>query len=340
MVLVGELDQLDARVARLDQLRGQIGDVGAALGERARAGGPEVAEHRAHRDDGPTSATANDALLVRRAVLLDREPHVRATVLTRESPLALVPEFVHTTCPRCGGPARRETDTMGGAACSSWYFLRFADPHNDREFAARHKIDYWLPVDLYVGGAEHAVMHLLYARFWTKVLSDAGYIGFQEPFLKLRNQGQLLAWTPGRRPGYGAPPGPGSGEEAIDDEERIVDWILLKPEERASFPPDQIVWRWARMSKSRYNVITPDEIAEKYGADSLRIYEMFVVPFEETVQWTEEGIKGAFRFLSRIWRWTTGTLSEYDPAWRECRGVEQRKLAGRRGQHAFTGCQR
>jgi len=97
---------------------------------------------------------------------------------TGESPLASVPEFVNTACPRCGGPARRETDTMGGAACSSWYYLRFADPHNHREFAARDKIDYWLPVDLYVGGAEHAAGHLLYARFWTKVLFDAGLVGF------------------------------------------------------------------------------------------------------------------------------------------------------------------
>src|SRR5262249_30649324 len=153
--------------------------------------------------------------------------------------------------------------------CSSWYFLRFADPHNDREFATRDQIDYWLPVDLYVGGAEHAVMHLLYARFWTKVLYDADHIGFSEPFLKLRNQGQLLALTPGRRPRSGDAAG------QSDDEERVIDWIQLKLEERESFPADQIVWRWARMSKSRYNVITPDEVAEKYGADSLRIYEMF-----------------------------------------------------------------
>jgi leucyl-tRNA synthetase len=228
---------------------------------------------------------------------------------TGESPLAAVPEFVNTTCPRCGGPARRETDTMGGAACSSWYFLRFADPHNDREFAARDKIDYWLPVDLYVGGAEHAAGHLLYARFWTKVLYDAGLVGFQEPFSTLRTQGQLLAWTPGRRPR--------ANEESEGGEEQIVDWIVLKPEELETFPADQIVWRWARMSKSKRNVITPDEIAEKFGADSLRVYEMFVVPFEENVQWTEEGINGAYRFLNRVWRWTVDVLPEYDPTWRE-----------------------
>jgi leucyl-tRNA synthetase len=228
---------------------------------------------------------------------------------TGESPLALIPEFVRTTCPHCGGPARRETDTMGGAACSSWYFLRFADPHNNREFAAREKIDTWLPVDLYVGGAEHAVMHLLYARFWTKVLYDAGCIGFSEPFLRLRNQGQLLALTPGRRPR--------AGEASEGGEERIIDWIVLKPEERDTYPADQVVWRWARMSKSRGNVITPDEIAERYGADSLRVYEMFVVPFEDTVQWTEEGINGAHRFLNRVWRWSAAALASYDPHWRE-----------------------
>jgi leucyl-tRNA synthetase len=232
---------------------------------------------------------------------------------TGESPLATIPEFVNTTCPRCSGPGRRETDTMGGAACSSWYFLRFADPHNDRELAARDKIDYWLPVDLYVGGAEHAVMHLLYARFWTKVLFDAGLIGFEEPFSRLRNQGQLLAYTPGRRPA--------AGEEAAGDSdgegEKVIDWILLRPEERDTYPADQVVWRWARMSKSRHNVITPDEIAEKYGADSLRVYEMFVVPFEETVQWTEEGINGAYRFLNRLWRWSNNALTAYDPNWRE-----------------------
>jgi leucyl-tRNA synthetase len=228
---------------------------------------------------------------------------------TGASPLAAIPEFVHTTCPRCGGAARRETDTMGGAACSSWYFLRFADPHNARAFAARDRLEHWLPVDLYVGGAEHAVMHLLYARFWTKVLYDADLISFDEPFTKLRNQGQLLALTPGRRP-RGA-------EEGGQDGEPIIDWILLRPEERETYPPDQIVWRWARMSKSRGNVITPDEIAERYGADSLRVYEMFVVPFEETVQWTEEGISGAHRFLGRIWRWAIQVLPEYDPGWRE-----------------------
>ncbi|MEI6503864.1 MAG: leucine--tRNA ligase, partial [Armatimonadota bacterium] len=117
---------------------------------------------------------------------------------TGESPLATIPEFVNTTCPQCGGPGRRETDTMGGFACSSWYFLRFADPHNEQEPFSREAMEYWLPVDMYVGGAEHAVMHLLYSRFWTKALYDAGLLSFAEPFKQLRNQGMMLAHTPGR----------------------------------------------------------------------------------------------------------------------------------------------
>jgi leucyl-tRNA synthetase len=119
---------------------------------------------------------------------------------TGESPLAGIPEFVNTTCPQCGQPARRETDTMGGFACSSWYFLRFCDPHNDKEPFAQDKARYWMPVDYYVGGAEHAVMHLLYARFWTKVGYDAGFVPVKEPFYRLRNQGMVLALTPYRPP--------------------------------------------------------------------------------------------------------------------------------------------
>ncbi|HWQ84559.1 MAG TPA: class I tRNA ligase family protein, partial [Anaerolineales bacterium] len=172
---------------------------------------------------------------------------------TGRSPLARVPEFINTTCPNCGKPAVRETDTMGGFACSSWYFLRFASPHeNERPFAPED-IRYWLPVDLYVGGAEHAVLHLLYARFWTMVLADEGLLPFREPFSSLRNQGQLLG-------------------------------------------PDGV-----RMSKSRGNVITPDAIAASFGADALRVYEMFMAPFDQDIGWTQTGIQGAARFLNRIW---------------------------------------
>jgi leucyl-tRNA synthetase len=170
------------------------------------------------------------------------------------SPLANVPEFVNTTCPQCGGPAERETDTMDGFACSSWYFLRFADPHNDREPFSREKADFWLPVDDYIGGAEHAVMHLLYARFWTKVMYDEGLINFEEPFKTLRNQGMILA-------------------------------------------PDG-----AKMSKSKGNTIEPDSIIEQgYGADSIRIMELFIGPWNQVANWSVEGMGGAFRFLQRSW---------------------------------------
>jgi leucyl-tRNA synthetase len=233
---------------------------------------------------------------------------------TGESPLALIKEFVETTCPKCKCPARRETDTMGGYACSSWYFLRFADPHNDRASADREKIDYWLPVDLYSGGVEHARSHLLYSRFWCKVLYDAGLIGWTEPFKILRNQGSMLARTPGRKPKIGTDT---IFDKASDSENSIVDWIVLKGHELNTFPKDKIVWKWARMSKSKENTISPDEIIKKYGADSLRLYEMFVAPFEEDVQWTEEGIKGSYRFVNRLWRWLANFTSEFIPDWKD-----------------------
>lgn len=235
---------------------------------------------------------------------------------TGESPLAAIPEFVNTFCPACGAPARRETDTMGGFACSSWYFLRFADPHNDREPFSREAVDYWLPVDMYVGGAEHAVMHLLYARFWTKALYDAGLLGFTEPFTQLRNQGMMLAYTPGRTV---------TADEDLqignEDEAPIENWKVLRPEERATIPQDQWVWRWVKMSKSYGNVVTPDEAAEQYGADALRVYEMFVVPFEDTVQWSDEGIRGCVRFLGRVWRLVARHADGFSPeGWRAAVG--------------------
>lgn len=170
------------------------------------------------------------------------------------SPLARVPEFVTTTCPQCGGDAERETDTMDGFACSSWYFLRFADPHNSDRAFDPEKIKYWLPVDDYIGGAEHAVMHLLYARMWTKVMQDEGLINFGEPFKTLRNQGMILA------------------------------------------PDGQ------KMSKSKGNTIEPDGLIEQgYGADSIRIMELFIGPWNQSANWSVEGMGGSFRFLQRVW---------------------------------------
>lgn len=170
------------------------------------------------------------------------------------SPLARVPEWVNTTCPKCGGPATRETDTMDGFACSSWYFLRYADPHNAKAAFDSEKIKYWLPVDTYVGGAEHAVMHLLYARFWTKVMHDAGMIDFDEPFTALRNHGMI--WAPDGR----------------------------------------------KMSKSFGNTISPDDlIADGYGADAIRVMELFIAPWNQGANWSTEGLGGCYRFLTRAW---------------------------------------
>jgi len=133
-------------------------------------------------------------------------------------------------------------------------------------------------------------MHLLYARFWTKALYDDGQLGFNEPFTRLRNQGMMLAYTPGR------------AVLPVNGEAIIEDWKVLRSEERASLPREQWVWRWVKMSKSSGNVITPDEVAGQYGADALRVYELFVAPFEETVQWSDEGIRGSAKFLARVWR--------------------------------------
>ncbi len=173
---------------------------------------------------------------------------------TGESPLAKVQEFVNTFCPKCRKLAKRETDTMGGFACSSWYFLRFTSPHYKKGPFNPDKVKYWMPVDLYVGGAEHAVMHLLYARFWTKVMYDANIVNFREPFNKLLNQGMMHA-------------------------------------------PDGRL-----MSKSKGNVITPDEVVAEYSADALRAYELFLGPFEQDAIWSDRGINGVFRFLNRVWR--------------------------------------
>jgi len=171
---------------------------------------------------------------------------------TGESPLATIPEFVDVLFPD-GTPGRRETDTMGTFACSSWYFLRFVSPKNSNVAFDPKKVDYWLPVDMYVGGAEHAVMHLLYARFWTKVLYDLGFLSFMEPFKRLRNQGMILG---------------------LDGE---------------------------KMSKSKGNVITPDEVVEKWGADALRAYEMFISDFEMATPWNTNGLSGTYRWLRRAW---------------------------------------
>ena len=168
-----------------------------------------------------------------------------------DSPLAKIPEFVNTTCPHCGGPAKRETDTMPNWAGSSWYFLRYLDPHNDKELASREALDYWLPVDWYNGGMEHTTLHLLYSRFWHKFLYDCGVVPTKEPYQKRTSHGMIL------------------GENG------------------------------EKMSKSRGNVINPDDIIAEYGADTMRLYEMFIGDFEKSAPWSTTGIKGCKRFLER-----------------------------------------
>ncbi|HUW40974.1 MAG TPA: leucine--tRNA ligase [Rectinemataceae bacterium] len=172
---------------------------------------------------------------------------------TGESPLAKVPEWVDTTCPKCGGPAKRETNTMPQWAGSCWYYLRYLDPRNDAAFASKESIEYWMPVSLYVGGAEHAVLHLLYSRFWHKVLFDLGFVNTPEPFMRLVNQGMILG----------------------DDNQK--------------------------MSKSRGNVVNPDEIVREFGADSMRVYEMFMGPLEVSKPWATSGLVGVSRFLEKVW---------------------------------------
>jgi leucyl-tRNA synthetase len=171
-----------------------------------------------------------------------------------EPPLAKATDWVNTKCPQCGGPAKRETNTMPQWAGSCWYYLRYIDPENNRSFVAKDKEKYWMPVDLYVGGAEHAVLHLLYSRFWHKVLFDLGHVSTPEPFMKLVNQGMIL------------------GEDN------------------------------QKMSKSRGNVINPDDIVRDYGADAFRMYEMFMGPLEATKPWSTDGLQGVYRFLGRVWR--------------------------------------
>ncbi|WAH36588.1 leucine--tRNA ligase [Alicyclobacillus dauci] len=172
---------------------------------------------------------------------------------TGESPLAAIEEFVHTSCPKCHGPARRETDTMPQWAGSCWYFLRYADPHNNEAPFSKEAIDYWLPVDMYIGGVEHAVLHLLYSRFYTKFIYDLGLIQFNEPFTRLFTQGMITL-------------------------------------------------NGAKMSKSKGNVVNPDDIIRDYGVDALRMYEMFVGPPEDEAEWNTNGLEGVSRFLQRVYR--------------------------------------
>ena len=169
------------------------------------------------------------------------------------SPLAQSEEFVNCTCPKCGGPAKRETDTMDTFICSSWYYMRYTDPKNDKAPFGQDKVNYWAPVDQYIGGIEHAILHLLYSRFVTKVLKDEGLVDFNEPFKNLLTQGMVIK-------------------------------------------------DGSKMSKSKGNVVSPEEIIAKYGADTARLFILFAAPVERDLEWSDQGVEGAFRFLNRVWR--------------------------------------
>ena len=196
-----------------------------------------------------------------------------------DSPLASIPEFVNVKCPKCGGPARRETDTMDTFVDSSWYFYRFADAHNDKLPFDPKKVAYWAPVDFYSGGIEHAILHLIYSRFFARVFHDLGMIDHKEPFTHLLTQGMVLK----------------NGNV---------------------------------MSKSKGNVVDPDTMLQKFGADALRLYVMFVAPPEKEVEWTDTGLEGSFRFLSRVWRAAD--------RWRD----ESVKVSGPIDQSSLTGAER
>ena len=206
---------------------------------------------------------------------------------TGESPLAKIPEWVNTTCPHCGGPAHRETNTMPQWAGSCWYYLRYLDPHNTKEFCAKEKEAYWMPVNLYIGGAEHAVLHLLYARFWHKVLYDIGLVHTNEPFTRLVNQGMITSFAYQRK-----------NKSLVPTDEVIQTGEDTFEEKGTGEKLERVI---AKMSKSLKNVINPDEMIEQYGADSCRMYEMFMGPLDMSKPWNTQGLIGIFRFLEKIW---------------------------------------
>ena len=202
-----------------------------------------------------------------------------------QPPLARAPEWVKTIEPASGMPALRETNTMPQWAGSCWYYLRFCDPKNEKFLVDPEVENYWMPVDLYVGGAEHAVLHLLYARFWHKVLYDIGVVSTKEPFQKLFNQGMILAFSYRNK----------TGKYYRPDEvsELAGDW----------FAGDvRVSQQIEKMSKSRYNVVNPDDVIDEFGADSVRLYEMFMGPLDFAKPWQMSGVSGVSRFLHRAWR--------------------------------------
>jgi leucyl-tRNA synthetase len=217
---------------------------------------------------------------------------------TGESPLAGIDSWVNCKCPKCGKDARRETNTMPQWAGSCWYYLRYIDPNNEKAFADSEKVNYWMPVDLYVGGAEHAVLHLLYARFWHKVLYDIGVVNTTEPFQRLVNQGMITSFAFQRKNKTLVP---------VDEVEQRDDGNYY--EKATGEQLEQII---AKMSKSLKNVVNPDEEIKSYGADSVRMYEMFMGPLTMSKPWNTQGIIGIHRFLEKVWAISEKPLNDID----------------------------
>ena len=217
---------------------------------------------------------------------------------TGESPLAAIDEWVNCKCPKCGKPAKRETNTMPQWGGSCWYYLRYLDPHNDKAFCAPEKEKYWMPVDLYIGGAEHAVLHLLYARFWHKVLYDIGVVSTKEPFQRLVNQGMITSFAFQRKNKTLVP---------VDEVEQREDGKYY--EKATGEELEQIV---AKMSKSLKNVVNPDDEIKAYGADSVRMYEMFMGPLTMSKPWATQGIVGIHRFLEKVWSVSEKPMADID----------------------------
>ena len=209
-----------------------------------------------------------------------------------KSPLPYEPSFYETTCPKCGGKARRETDTMDTFVESSWYFLRYISPKYDKGPFEKEKVKYWMPVDQYIGGIEHAILHLLYSRFFTRVLRDLGYINFSEPFENLLTQGMVCKETK-RCPNHGY-----LYPEEVKDERCIYCGEKVE------------TGRSIKMSKSKKNVVDPERLIERYGADTVRMFCLFAAPPEKDLDWSDQGVEGAYRFLNRLWRLVTDNIEK------------------------------
>ncbi|MGX7198515.1 leucine--tRNA ligase [Enterococcus nangangensis] len=235
-----------------------------------------------HWEDGTTTTVPAEEL----PLILPRTENIKPSG-TGESPLANIADWINVVDPVTGKKGRRETNTMPQWAGSSWYYIRYIDPHNKKALADPEKLKRWLPVDIYMGGAEHAVLHLLYARFWHKFLYDLGVVPTKEPFQKLFNQGMIL--------GQSFRDHRGALVATNLVEKRDGAWVSTETGEVLEETP-------AKMSKSLKNVVNPDDVVEHYGADTLRLYEMFMGPLDASIPWNENGLEGARKFLDRVWR--------------------------------------